>query len=70
MKAKTLTIHWHGTQSIYAADFIKCEPYTKLATAGADSQARLWQLEGDTVKFLCTLARHEQSVNCVRWHPN
>ncbi|KAI3641640.1 hypothetical protein MIR68_000337 [Amoeboaphelidium protococcarum] len=81
MRAKTLTIYWHNKQPIYACDFQKSDGVTfsggtssnigRFATAGADSCARLWRVNADeSVKYLCTLQRHDAGVNCVRWCPN
>ncbi|KAF1817484.1 WD40 repeat-like protein [Eremomyces bilateralis CBS 781.70] len=73
MKATPLLISWHNDQSpIYSCHF---EPHGKgrLATAGGDSNVRLWKVEsnGDSrsVSYLSTLVKHTQTVNVVRWCP-
>ncbi|KAF2172390.1 hypothetical protein M409DRAFT_63095 [Zasmidium cellare ATCC 36951] len=73
MKAAPLLVAWHDNNDpIYSAHF---EPHGKgrLATAGGDSNVRLWSIEttGDErkVKYLSTLKKHTQAVNVVRWCP-
>ncbi|KAI7786657.1 chromatin assembly factor 1 subunit B [Diaporthe eres] len=73
MKSTPLIINWHDQNApIYSAHF---EPSGKgrLATAGGDSNVRLWQVERDgedrKVEYLATLSKHTQAVNVVRWSP-
>ncbi|KAF1990420.1 WD40 repeat-like protein [Aulographum hederae CBS 113979] len=73
MKASPLLIAWHNENNpIYSAHF---EPNGKgrLATAGGDSNVRLWKVEADKedrkVTYLSTLTKHSQTVNVVRWCP-
>ncbi|KAI1006955.1 hypothetical protein K3495_g1264 [Podosphaera aphanis] len=73
MKASPIIINWHSKNApIYSAEF---QPHGKgrLATAGGDNHIRLWKLEagGEDVKvdYICTLSKHTQAVNVVRWAP-
>ncbi|CCU82199.1 WD domain, G-beta repeat containing protein/chromatin assembly complex protein [Blumeria hordei DH14] len=73
MKASPIIVNWHSeTAPIYSADF---QPSGKgrLATGGGDNNVRLWGLESDgeetKVEYLCTMAKHTQAVNVVRWAP-
>lgn len=73
MKATPLIINWHDqNQPIYSAHF---EPQGKgrLATAGGDTNVRLWQVDSNgedrKVEYLATLQKHTQAVNVVRWSP-
>ncbi|KAJ5676236.1 Chromatin assembly factor 1 subunit B [Penicillium macrosclerotiorum] len=73
MKASPLLISWHNDNApIYSVHF---DPNGKgrLATAGNDSNVRLWRVEstGEERKatYLSTLVKHTQAVNVVRWCP-
>ncbi|RMD43932.1 hypothetical protein DV735_g1214, partial [Chaetothyriales sp. CBS 134920] len=73
MKASPLLITWHDeSQAIYSVHF---DPNGKgrLATAGLDSNVRLWSIEARgeerKVTYLSTLTRHSQPVNVVRFSP-
>lgn len=73
MKASPIIVNWHSdTAPIYSADF---QPNGKgrLATAGGDNNVRLWRLdvegEDSRVEYLCTMTKHTQAVNAVRWAP-
>lgn len=73
MKAKALHIHTHETQPIYSVHF-EGHGTGRLATAGGDNNVRLWTVQGQLdgipkLKYLCTLARHTQAVNVVRFSP-
>lgn len=73
MKACPIIVNWHSdTAPIYSAEF---QPHSKgrLATAGGDNNVRLWKLdvegEDTKVEYLCTMSKHTQAVNVVRWAP-
>ncbi|CZT13011.1 related to chromatin assembly complex, subunit p60 [Rhynchosporium agropyri] len=73
MKAAPIIVNWHAENApIYSADF---QPHGKgrLATGGGDNNVRLWRLDSDgedrKVEYLCTMVRHSQTVNVVRWAP-
>ncbi|KAG9233616.1 WD40-repeat-containing domain protein [Amylocarpus encephaloides] len=73
MKAAPIIVNWHAENApIYSADF---QPHGRgrLATAGGDNNVRLWRIdvEGEDrkVEYLCTMVRHTQAVNVVRWAP-
>ncbi|KAE8440955.1 hypothetical protein EG329_006169 [Mollisiaceae sp. DMI_Dod_QoI] len=73
MKASPIIVNWHAENApIYSADF---QPHGKgrLATGGGDNNVRLWRLDSEgedrKVEYLCTMVRHTQAVNVVRWAP-
>ncbi|KAL2060541.1 hypothetical protein VTL71DRAFT_9182 [Oculimacula yallundae] len=73
MKAAPIIVNWHAENApIYSADF---QPHGKgrLATGGGDNNVRLWRLDSEgedrKVEYLCTMVRHSQTVNVVRWAP-
>ncbi|KAG4413406.1 hypothetical protein IFR04_013465 [Cadophora malorum] len=73
MKASPIIVNWHAENApIYSADF---QPHGKgrLATGGGDNNVRLWRLDSEgedrKVEYLCTMAKHSQTVNVVRWAP-
>ncbi|KAF7186291.1 putative WD repeat-containing protein C26H5.03 [Pseudocercospora fuligena] len=73
MKAAPLLVAWHDDNGpIYSAHFER-QGKGRLATAGGDSNVRLWSIEsnGDErkVTYLSTLRKHTQAVNVVRWCP-
>ncbi|KAK9759573.1 Chromatin assembly factor 1 subunit, partial [Basidiobolus ranarum] len=73
MKAKLIQIHWHETKPIYSIDF-EAGPKSRLATAGGDTNVRIWQLIAEAgkppqVEFLSNLSRHSAAVNVVRFSP-
>lgn len=83
VNASTITVHWHDeNHPVYSVDFqpVKegSESSTRLATGGGDNNVRLWRLiykevEGqrtiEGVDYLCTLSKHTQAVNVVRFSP-
>ncbi|KAF4632469.1 hypothetical protein G7Y89_g5658 [Cudoniella acicularis] len=73
MKAAPIIVNWHAENApIYSADF---QPHGKgrLATGGGDNNVRLWRIDAEgedrKVEYLCTMVRHTQAVNVVRWAP-
>ncbi|KAJ1919772.1 Chromatin assembly factor 1 subunit [Tieghemiomyces parasiticus] len=73
MKAKTFQINWHDKLAVFAADF---DPSSsgRFATAGGDSNVRIWRLNASasgavTVDFTANLSRHSAAVNVVRFSP-
>ncbi|KAH6672199.1 WD40-repeat-containing domain protein [Halenospora varia] len=73
MKAAPIIVNWHAENApIYSADF---QPHGKgrLATGGGDNNVRLWRIDSEEedrkVEYLCTMVRHTQAVNVVRWSP-
>ncbi|CAG8447556.1 10998_t:CDS:2 [Ambispora leptoticha] len=76
MKVDTYQIYWHDALPIYSADF---EPSStgRLATAGGDSNVRMWKVTKSTksddtlprIDYLSTLNRHTAPVNVVRFAP-
>ncbi|EKD21811.1 WD domain-containing protein [Drepanopeziza brunnea f. sp. 'multigermtubi' MB_m1] len=73
MKAAPIIVNWHAENApIYSADF---QPHGKgrLATGGGDNNVRLWRIDAEgedrNVEYLCTMAKHIQTVNVVRWAP-
>ncbi|ORX91477.1 WD40 repeat-like protein [Basidiobolus meristosporus CBS 931.73] len=73
MKAKLIQIHWHETKPIYSIDF-ETGPKSRLATAGGDTNVRIWKLVAESgkppeVEFLSSLSRHSAAVNVVRFCP-
>eukprot|EP00051_Salpingoeca_urceolata_P030626 m.492877 g.492877 ORF g.492877 m.492877 type:complete len:645 (-) comp34501_c0_seq1:50-1984(-) len=81
MKAQTPQIRWHWSNDIkaptpiYSVDFHHRGGDTwRLASAGADGIVRLWKVDranGKTdVTHLADLARHESSVNAIRFSPD
>lgn len=80
MECNTISIHWHDEcQPIYSLHFQPGQKRAlRLATAGGDNNVRLWRpkyptskgpLE-TTVEYLCTLRKHTQAVNVVRFDPS
>ncbi|EME87282.1 uncharacterized protein MYCFIDRAFT_184373 [Pseudocercospora fijiensis CIRAD86] len=73
MKAAPLLVAWHDDNGpIYSAHFER-QGKGRLATAGGDSNVRLWSIESNAderkVTYLSTLRKHTQAVNVVRWCP-
>ncbi|RAL62077.1 hypothetical protein DID88_002563 [Monilinia fructigena] len=73
MKATPLIINWHDSNlPIYSCDWEKAGK-GRLATAGGDSNVRLWKIDSDgedrKIEYLATLQKHTQAVNVVRWAP-
>ncbi|PQE13504.1 hypothetical protein CJF32_00005397 [Rutstroemia sp. NJR-2017a WRK4] len=73
MKATPLIINWHDQNApIYSCDWEKAGK-GRLATGGGDGNVRLWKIESDgedrKIEYLCTLQKHTQAVNVVRWAP-
>ncbi|CAG8977040.1 hypothetical protein HYALB_00012152 [Hymenoscyphus albidus] len=73
MKAAPIIVNWHAENApIYSAEF---QPHGKgrLATGGGDNHVRLWKIDAEgedrKVEYLCTMVRHTQAVNVVRWAP-
>ncbi|TVY38183.1 putative WD repeat-containing protein [Lachnellula occidentalis] len=73
MKASPIIVNWHAENApIYSADY---QPHGKgrLATGGGDNNVRLWRIDAEgedrKVEYLCTMVRHTQAVNVVRWNP-
>ncbi|WPK25492.1 hypothetical protein PUMCH_002809 [Australozyma saopauloensis] len=74
MKATTISVHWHDEcQPVYSINFQPgTVPALRLATAGGDNNVRLWRLKHNSqkepsVEYLCTLRKHTQAVNAVRF---
>lgn len=83
MRAKPLTIHWHSdSEPVYSLDLQRGNYHggARLATAGGDSNVRIWRVHGDKtdtdaiddleVSYLATLTKHEGAVNVVRFDPS
>ncbi|RKP37081.1 WD40-repeat-containing domain protein [Dimargaris cristalligena] len=73
MKAKTFQINWHDNLAVFSVDFDPSRP-GRFATAGGDSNVRLWRLMESSngnvsVNFVAELARHSAAVNVVRFSP-
>ncbi|KAI6247844.1 hypothetical protein HI914_04521 [Erysiphe necator] len=73
MKASPIIVNWHSdTAPIYSAEF---QPHGRgrMATGGGDNNVRLWRIdvEGEETKveYICTMSKHTQAVNVVRWAP-
>ncbi|XP_006811867.1 chromatin assembly factor 1 subunit B-like [Saccoglossus kowalevskii] len=77
MKLTTPEISWHARDPVYTVDF-QCggkNGVYRLASAGADTDIRLWKLKLDNdgkgvVEFVASLTRHTKAVNVVRYSPN
>lgn len=81
MRAKTYQIRWHWDSAtktpmpVYSLDFHHFGgDEWRLATCGADKTIKMWKVvhkdEGTAVTFLGELAKHNGTVNCVRFSPN
>lgn len=71
MRAKTLQIVWHGKEPVFSVDF---HPTGLLATAGADKDIKLWQVQVDAsgdpeAQPVGSISGHTKTVNCVRFSP-
>lgn len=79
MQSNTISVHWHDEcQPIYSLHFQPGEKRAlRLVTAGGDNNVRVWRLKypspngplEPTVEYLCTLRKHTQAVNAVRFDP-
>jgi len=83
MKVWTPPIAWHNRDRVSTIDF-QPVPYpkstkdggTRIATGGDDNHVIIWELVTDpeTGKLepqcICDVARHQNSVNAVRWSPD
>lgn len=72
MKVTTPEISWHAKEAIYSIDLQakQDDQPARLATAGIDSNVRIWELNSEAktgVTFLSNLSRHEKAVNIVRF---
>lgn len=79
MNSSTISVHWHDEcQPIYSLHF---QPgpgaAQRLATGGGDNNVRMWKIKHSEkkdaretkVEYLCTLRKHTQAVNAVRFDP-
>ncbi|ODQ82284.1 hypothetical protein BABINDRAFT_158909 [Babjeviella inositovora NRRL Y-12698] len=80
MNASTITVHWHDeNQPVYSLNFqpnARGERAERLVTGGGDNNVRMWRpvysAAGNkivSVEYLCTLPKHTQAVNVVRFDP-
>lgn len=77
MKSSTISVHWHDEcQPVYSLHFQPgADRFKRLATAGGDNNARVWRVKypksddplETTVEYLCTLRKHSQAVNVVKF---
>lgn len=71
MKVETLLISWNEQQAICSLDLSPVLSESKeqiVATAGADTNIRLWSLNSSNqVNYLCSLSAHGKCVNVVRF---
>lgn len=72
MKFKLLNVVWHDKDPVFSIDW---HPSGRIATGGSDKEVKIWRIENinspkPTVKFVCSLVRHMNNVNAVRFSPN
>jgi chromatin assembly factor 1 subunit B len=81
IRAKTLALHWHeGAAAIYSVAMQPSKPgarSARLVTGGGDNNVRIWEVdysqdgtEVSGVKYLSSITKHTQAVNCVRFNPD
>ena len=81
VRAKTLALHWHENASaIYTLTTQPGKPgerSARLVTGGGDNNARIWSVDYSEdgnevvgVKYLSSITKHTQAVNCVRFNNN
>ncbi|EDO38692.1 predicted protein, partial [Nematostella vectensis] len=74
MKLVTPEIAWHGKEPVLSVDFCKIGAFSRLASAGADTDIKIWSVTcsengSNNLKFLSNLTRHTKAVNVVRFSP-
>lgn len=69
IQGQLLQIHWHSKLPVFSLDLFSDQNTLRLATGGADSRIRIWELLDNQVNFISTLSKHLKAVNCVQWQP-